>query len=547
MGLGCLLVVLGSARMQAQPGGLDPTFQFATTTVFPSALATQSDGKVLIGGGFSQVNGEGRNTMARLNADGSLDTTFVVGLGAQVVTDAITLPGGIVLLPASTVPGVVNSVDVQADGKIVIVGNFNRFNGVTAVNIARLNANGTVDTGFTTGTGLDGGATFVKVLPSGKILVSGGKAYRGTALNMSLGRLNPDGSLDGTFSGPVLDFGGSMSGVFVQPDGKIVGAAGYLNSSFRLVTQVIRMNENGALDPSFTRGTLSAGTVGRTVVQPSGKVVVGGVGFSQYGGVSVANLFRLHADGTLDTSFDASAVGKGLVNAMVTDAEGRLILYRAIGADVVCMRLRVDGARDTGFELPAGYGTYGFQVQVDGKILVSGNRIQGFAPVYGVYRLNGGGAAVVNPPVVTVQPVSQNLTVGGAAVMTVAATGPEPLTYQWKKDDRDISGATSASYGIPKVTLADAGRYTVEIRNGGGAVTSAAAVLTVSAAPEVPTVASIRFVVAGGTSLSLEWPTGYALQGTDALLPPRWVDVVGTSPLTVPTSGAGRFFRLIKR
>ena len=163
-----IAAVVSTHTLSAQPGAIDSTFRFVKTSVFPSALSIQSDGRVLIGGGFNQVDGQSIDSLARLNTDGTVDKTLAVGKGVQLVTDAITLPGGIVLLPASTVSGSVNSLDVQADGKIVVVGNFNRYDGVPAVNIARLNPNGTIDPSFVTGTGLDAGGTFVKVLPDGR-------------------------------------------------------------------------------------------------------------------------------------------------------------------------------------------------------------------------------------------------------------------------------------------------------------------------------------------------------------------------------------------
>jgi hypothetical protein len=95
--------------------------------------------------------------------------------------------------------------------------------------------------------------------------------------------------------------------------------------------------------------------------------------------------------------------------------------------------------------------------------------------------------AVVGPSITT-QPTSKSVTVGQSASFTVVASGTAPLTYQWKKNNTAISGATSATYTIASVGVGDAASYTVTITNSAGSVTSNAAVLTVNAANQSPVV-----------------------------------------------------------
>src|SRR6185369_3428667 len=113
-------------------------------------LAVQPDGKVFIGGNFSSVNGANRNGIARLNANGSLDSSF----------------------NPSTSGGSVSSVDVQSDGRLLIGGSFTNVNGTNRNRIARLNANGNLDSSFNPGTGVFGGAVSSVALQSdGKVLI----------------------------------------------------------------------------------------------------------------------------------------------------------------------------------------------------------------------------------------------------------------------------------------------------------------------------------------------------------------------------------------
>jgi sugar lactone lactonase YvrE len=100
----------------------------------------------------------------------------------------------------------------------------------------------------------------------------------------------------------------------------------------------------------------------------------------------------------------------------------------------------------------------------------------------------GGGNQVAAPPVtvpaaqaptITSQPAAQSVSTGGSATFAVTASGTD-LAYQWQRDGKDIAGATSASYTLANVQSADTGaKFTVVVKNAGGSVTSAAAVLTV--------------------------------------------------------------------
>ncbi|MEP6900614.1 MAG: delta-60 repeat domain-containing protein, partial [Actinomycetota bacterium] len=108
-------------------GSLDASFQNPAVTgpafnenVFTMAL--QPDGKILIGGQFTSVGGLPRTYLARLNTDGTPDTAFAPTLNNPVVT-----------------------LDLETDGKIVIGGYFSVVNGQTRTNLARLNADGSLD------------------------------------------------------------------------------------------------------------------------------------------------------------------------------------------------------------------------------------------------------------------------------------------------------------------------------------------------------------------------------------------------------------------
>src|SRR5439155_21620324 len=114
-----------------------------------NAIAVQPDGKVVIGGGFSTVKGGLRTSIARLNADGSLDNSFDPGSGAN---------------------GGVNAVALQPDGRLIIAGGFTTVNGIARKFVARLNADGSVDSSFDPGA-VSAGVSSMALQPDGKQLV----------------------------------------------------------------------------------------------------------------------------------------------------------------------------------------------------------------------------------------------------------------------------------------------------------------------------------------------------------------------------------------
>ncbi len=91
-------------------------------------------------------------------------------------------------------------------------------------------------------------------------------------------------------------------------------------------------------------------------------------------------------------------------------------------------------------------------------------------------------SATLVAPTITTAPRGEAVTIGATASLSVIASGSQPLAYQWRKNGQAMAGATSAQLTLPDVTANDAGAYTVTVSNGAGSVTSAGAILTVTAA-----------------------------------------------------------------
>jgi uncharacterized delta-60 repeat protein len=183
---------------------VDNTFNFANNGANlnnpVNALVLQPDGKVIIGGAFTTVYGASRNSIARMNINGTVDVTFAPGTGAN---------------------GAVNAIALQSDGKVLIGGDFTAINGVGRSHIARLNTNGTVDVTFNPGSGANGSVNAIAVTSNGSILIGGTfTSVNGTSA-LRLARLTSGGAIDGSFN-PGAGANDYVSSIAIQSDGQIV-------------------------------------------------------------------------------------------------------------------------------------------------------------------------------------------------------------------------------------------------------------------------------------------------------------------------------------
>lgn len=273
------------------------------------AVACQADGKAVIGGLFSSVNRTSRNRIARLNTDGSLDTSFDPGQGPN---------------------SAVRVVRVQADGKILVGGEFTRLNGVARSCVARLNADGTVDATFDPGTGV-GGYLFVNAMAiqnDGRILIGGDfSKYNGVARG-SIARLHPDGSLDPSFdSGKGTTLDNPIMSIALQSDGKIMIAGSFYTYQGTRRVNLARLNTDGSLDTTFNPGSgISGGPYNMILciaVQTDDKILVAGA-FDNVNGVKRSNFVRLNPSGSLDTNFTTEVDSP--VRYVATQTDGKILI-----------------------------------------------------------------------------------------------------------------------------------------------------------------------------------------------------------------------------
>ncbi|MDB6095162.1 MAG: Ig family protein [Verrucomicrobia bacterium] len=430
------------ARLNAD-GTIDSTFLPSPNGVV-YALATQSDGAVIVGGAFSTVlektgssTSVPRNFVARFSSSGTTDTTFDPSPGGVVLALAIQADGKVVLggtftfLQANKSPtiitrnyiarvnpdgtldagfdpnfnGGVSAILLQPDGKLVIGGVFTSIQpagvgSATSRNrIARLNTDGTVDGSFDPAFngsvtslallpdgGVIAGGAFSTVEPSGTILVGGSFTNIGGAPISNLALLNVGGS---AFSSFAPNPNGTVYALAARPDNRVLVAGTFTTIAGASRPGLAQLTADGAIDSTFATGATVTGGPAVLLLQPDGKVLVGGtnVGFN---GTSFGTLERLAADGTLDASFHPS--GLGTINAIAAQPDGKILVGGAAPSRLV--RLAADGSIDGTFN-PAPNGTVNsIAVQSDGRIVVGGSFTSiGGLTVSNLARLNANGTA----------------------------------------------------------------------------------------------------------------------------------------------------------
>ena len=269
------------------------------------ALAEQPDSRILVGGAFTAVANANRAFITRLNPNGTLDLTF----NAQF-------------------DGAVRSIAYLPDGKILVGGEFTSVDGISRNRIARLHPDGSLDRTFDPGTGADNVINTIAVQPDGRILLGGGfTSFNGVAAGRIV-RLNPDGTVDNTFTGSGAN--GLVQSISIQEDGKII-VAGSFNTFNGLPRNFLtRLAADGSIDPTIDFGAGPNSFVNATLSQPDQRLLIGGA-FTRFDNIPRNALARLYT---------GSAVGPGLFTLSQTnfiasenDGSAVVIIRRTHGAE----------------------------------------------------------------------------------------------------------------------------------------------------------------------------------------------------------------------
>ena len=288
-----------------EDGSIDNSFntlQSGANNLIKNAVL-QSDGKIICGGNFTGYNETTLNRVVRILPDGAVDDTFNLGTGFNSQVYAIA---------------------IQSDNRILIGGNFTKYNDMPSGRLIRLLPNGLRDTSFNVGLGADAIIEVILIQPDQKILVGGHFSNFSGQLISRLVRLNPDGSIDSGFN-VGIGFDKYIYAMALQSDGKIVVGGNFINFNGTAQKRIVRLNSNGSIDSTFQSGSgFSKGDVRSILVQPDGRIIVGGTFSGTYKNNTALRLIRLLKSGEIDISFDARLNNK--LYSMELTANQRLMI-----------------------------------------------------------------------------------------------------------------------------------------------------------------------------------------------------------------------------
>lgn len=270
-------------------GSIDNTFTDMSAMYNSiNSIAIQADGKILIGGKFSQYDGVGRSGIARLNTDGTLDTSFlsnIIGIGGNTGYEQV------------------NTLHINTDGKILVGGNFQKFNGKNFKNLVRLFPDGNLDSTFNTSNGIQGFVNKIKPLSNGKVFIVGNFTQINSKQFNRVARLNDNGSADTTFNPALFTSYPSISGanldvydIIILEDNKIIIGGKFSKYNNISRNGIVRINSDGSIDNNFLIGTgihFTNGGIKALSIQEDGKILAGGL-FDKYNNFQQSGIIRIN-------------------------------------------------------------------------------------------------------------------------------------------------------------------------------------------------------------------------------------------------------------
>ncbi|GAB2701237.1 delta-60 repeat domain-containing protein [Hymenobacter frigidus] len=421
-------------------GTADTTFNPGTGPVSGSFTGFVDDflplpnGQLIAGGLFDAFNGTPAGGLVRLTATGAVDPTFSAGLGVGQNGDV----EAIVALP---------------NGQLLVGGDFDTYNGVACNGLVRVNPNGTLDPTFTAGLSPNSEVTNLVVQPNGSILAAGDLEIAGTVDGRGIVRLLPTGTLDQGFTPPAGLTAGTVAARYVgdamqlQPDGKIVflsrsgpGVSGY--------GRVARLNPNGTLDPTFQAGPGPDSRPRTITLLANGNVLTGG-SFTDFNGTYDRSLVELTSAGALNPTFQPVLQINGSVASVVRQPDGKLLAggnFSEINGQPVrrLARFLASGAPDASFAAgnALAASVVALALQPDGRVLM--------ATTFGVQRLLTTGGAdnsfttfnIFSPTSLVLQPDGRVLVAGNQPLSNGA-----PLIRLLPDGSPDASFAPATSSG----------------------------------------------------------------------------------------------------
>lgn len=524
--LGSLVVLCATTRAFAAPGDLDPSFMPIIVNDYGApkvlAIVVQPDGKILIGGQFTQVGGQPRVGIARLNADGTVDPTFAAGLRYA---------------------NAINTIELNPDGNLFIGGNFDWSPDVATIReLALLGSSGQLLKDFDLRSpnflSYSNQIFDIVVEPTGAILVGGQFGYLSNQYVAGLARLGAGGTVEplGVSAGLTNPMNTSLQvrSIVRQPDGQLLVGGQFVATGNR--QDLIRTFPDGNVDGTFLNMGTANGTadqVNTIVAQPNGQFLVAGT-FGSLGGTNAARLARLNPDGTVDQNHEPLSLGfAGGALSMRLQGDGKILLggqFDNVNGSMRngIMRLTASFGVDAFYPNPSGINgeVWAIDVDAEGRVLAGGF----FTQVAGVSRptlarLLDESVPNTAPQLSGISATPASLNENGSITLSGTITEPDAgdtvaLTVNWG----DGSTPTVTSYGSgtstislthqylddgPTGTAGDLQTIGLSIEDGnGGSDTDSTSVTVNNVAPSLTNVAIAPTAITAGSSATLSGTIG---------------------------------------
>jgi uncharacterized delta-60 repeat protein len=415
-----------------------------------SSILPLPGGKILLAGEFTHVGGRELPGVARLNADYSIDPTFIFR------------PEGEWRITSPT---------VHPDGSVLIAGTFfgqSVFSGIASV--LRLRADGSIERRYLGNPSYGGGSVPPVVLRDGRVMLSVGNYEPYFFVWSADGVLAPRGNFG---SGP--DSGG-ITGMARLPSGQVLVGGNFSAWNGQSRSSLVRLNGDGSVDPLLLANASSLGVVHSfdavgAAVQSTGRALMA-IRQSPY-----LDLRRVDSSGGVDAAFSPpSSVVNGMAGYLI-QPDDKILVWSRLGSAVAgrtpVARLNANGTSDLVL-----------------NFVGRGNRLGDLNPVVTCAAVTDSGEILfaaegelcvlrhATAPFVRSAPATATYPSGLSRDLTVSAVGSGPLTYQWLRNGQPIAGATAATYRITIITPTASGAYNVVVSDARGSITTAPALIS---------------------------------------------------------------------
>jgi uncharacterized delta-60 repeat protein len=307
-------------------------------TIF--SIKVSSTGKIYVGGNFLTYKNSSINRIIRLNTDGSVDTTFNVGTGFN---------------------SIVRSIIEDSNGDLYVGGDFTSYKGTSNNNrVIKLDSSGDKITSFDNSTGFNTGLVWNLSLNSDEtILYCAGTftAYKGTTRNRLAAINTSNGSLNTTFNTSV---GANSTVVDILPTSSGIYVTGSFTSvNGTSINRIARLQTNGNVDTGFNVGAGANNTGYSLIEDSSGNIYFGGV-FTSYKGTTINRIVKIDSSGDIDTSFNVGNGTNSNIYKLKQDSDGKILLGGAFSSYNSTGRLRLarantNGSSDTTLSIGSGF------------------------------------------------------------------------------------------------------------------------------------------------------------------------------------------------